>query len=144
MIVKAILQTKGNKVLTIDPDATVGDAAGVMSANRVGALLVVEDGGRVAGVFSERDIVRGMAANTGGVHSMQVRDLMSRNVLTCSPEDSLEHIMGMMTNHRVRHLPVMEQGKLVGIITIGDVVKNRLDEANMEVDSLRNYVAVSR
>lgn len=144
MIVRNILQYKGAKVVSVRPDATVAEAAKTLFSNRIGAALVMEGEDTIVGIFSERDMVRGMAVHGDQVESMKVADLMSRNVLTCSPNDTLENLMAIMTANRVRHLPVVESGALIGIVTIGDVVKNRLEEATMVVSSLRDYVAGSR
>lgn len=140
MIVRNILQYKGAKVVSTQPDASVADAAKMLFANRIGAALVMDNRDTIVGIFSERDIVRGMAVHGEQVENLKVADLMSRNVLTCSPNDTLEKLMALMTANRVRHLLVIEDGALLGIVTIGDVVKNRLDEATMEVSSLRDYV----
>lgn len=144
MIVRNILQYKGSKVVSTHPEASIAEAAKMLFSNRIGAALVIDGGNTIVGIFSERDIVRGMAVHGDQVEKMKVADLMSRNVLTCSPNDRLEKLMATMTTNRVRHLPVVEDGALIGIVTIGDVVKNRLEEATMEVSSLRDYVAGSR
>lgn len=144
MLVETVLQSKGGKVHTIAPDASIADAAKILNAHRIGALVAVDGEGPVVGILSERDIVRGMAQKGDGVHKMAVRDLMSTEVITCTPQASLEELMQIMTRRRVRHLPVVDNGKLCGIVTIGDVVKNLLTEAKMEVDSLRDYVMAGR
>ncbi|HIJ38605.1 MAG TPA: CBS domain-containing protein [Rhodospirillaceae bacterium] len=142
MIVRSILNAKSsNDVTTTVADLTVGDAAKLLNEKRIGALLVVEGGNNIIGILSERDIVRGMALHGTKVETLKVRDLMTSSVLVCSPEDSLDKLMGIMTNNRIRHLPVVDQGKLAGMITIGDVVKSRLEETTMQVDQLREYVA---
>jgi CBS domain-containing protein len=147
MIVKTILKAKarGSGVVTVSPDASIADAATLLAANRIGALIAVEEDGRLAGILSERDIVRGMAQGGEACAGRKVRDLMTADVLVCHEDQTLEQLMQTMTAKRIRHLPVVDsQGGLVGIVTIGDVVKSRLDEASMEVDSLRHYVAGSR
>lgn len=141
MIVKAILKQKANSdVETTFADQTVAEAAKTLHNRRIGALVVMGADRNIVGILSERDIVRGMALHGGKVEGLKVRDLMTSAVLVCGPDDCLDTLMGIMTNKRVRHLPVVEQGGLIGIITIGDVVKSRLDEATMQVDSLRDYV----
>ena len=141
MIVASILKTKSsNEVATTTAERTIADASNLLHQRRIGALVVVDEKGAIAGILSERDIVRGLAQKGEKVLSMMIRELMTSNVLVCSPEDSLEHLMSMMTSNRIRHLPVVDHGKLAGIITIGDVVKSRLDETTMQVDSLREYV----
>ena len=145
MIVKTILKQKANNdVATATADMPVEDAAKALHFRRIGALVVVGADRDIVGILSERDIVRGMAINNGQVGALKVRDLMTSSVLVCGPDDSLETLMGIMTNRRVRHLPVVEEGKLIGIITIGDVVKARLEDATMQVDSLRDYVMSAR
>ncbi|MGE5547185.1 MAG: CBS domain-containing protein [Solirubrobacterales bacterium] len=147
MIVKMILKAKarGAGVVTVSPEATVGDAAKLLAEHRIGALIAVEDHGAIAGILSERDIVRGVAAQGATCLALKVRDLMTAAVHTCHEEDTLDSLMQTMTTRRIRHLPVMDtDNRLVGIVTIGDVVKSRLDEASMEVDNLRHYVVASR
>jgi CBS domain-containing protein len=141
MIVASILKTKSsNEVATTTAERSIADASHLLHQRRIGALVVVDETGGIVGILSERDIVRGLAQKGEAVLSMMIRDLMTSNVLVCSPEDSLEHLMSMMTSNRIRHLPVVDNGKLAGIITIGDVVKSRLEETTMQVDSLREYV----
>jgi len=141
MIVRTILTSKTSaEVATTVASQSVGDAAKLLAKWRIGAVVVVNDRQELAGILSERDIVRGMARFGNAVEEMTVGDLMTADVKTCTPNDSLETLMSIMTNNRIRHLPVLDDGKLAGIITIGDVVKARLDETTMQVDSLREYV----
>lgn len=147
MLVKSILKAKarGAGVVTISPESTVAEAARALASNRIGALIAVDDGGAIAGILSERDIVRGVALQGEGCLRSKVRDLMTAAVLTCHEDDRLESLMATMTEKRIRHLPVVDASdRLTGIVTIGDVVKSRLDEADMEVDNLRHYVVASR
>ena len=147
MLVKSILKAKarGAGVVTVSPDASVAEAARLLATNRIGALVAVEDGGTIAGIMSERDIVRGIALQGDGCLRSRVRDLMTAAVLTCHDDDRLESLMQTMTTKRIRHLPVVDaEDKLIGIVTIGDVVKSRLDEADMEVENLRHYVVAAR
>lgn len=147
MLVKTILKAKerGAGIITIGPDAGIGEAAKLLADNRIGAVVVVEPGGSLAGILSERDIVRGLAAEAAVCTTARVRDLMTRSVQTCSEDDTLEGLMQVMTARRIRHLPVVDgNGALVGMVTIGDVVKSRLDETAMEVDNLRHYVVAAR
>jgi CBS domain-containing protein len=144
MKVRDILGSKGRRVVTIRPDATLSTAVHRLVLERIGALVVSEDGRKVAGVISERDIVRGLASQGADLLSTgsRVADLMSRNPITCTPEDSVKHVMAEMTRQRVRHLPVIEDGALAGIVSIGDVVKSRLEEVEMEAEVLRDaYIA---
>jgi CBS domain-containing protein len=141
MIVRTILTSKTSAdVTTTVASQTVADAAKLLAQWRIGAVIVVTEQQELCGILSERDIVRGMARHGAAVQEMKVGDLMTSEVLTCTPNDSIETLMSVMTNNRIRHLPVLENGKLAGIITIGDVVKARLDETTMQVDSLRDYV----
>lgn len=143
MHVQAILGNKGGTVVSIQPQATIAEACRLLAEHRIGAVLVMEDD-RVVGVFSERDTVRALAQHGGDALDVPLSEVMTRDVLTCSPEDSIDDIMGVMTARRVRHLPVVEEGRLIGIISIGDVVKYRLEQAALEVDSLREYVLAGR
>ena len=142
MKVETILKTKGAHVVTVQPNATVGAAIRRLKLERIGALVVSQNGVELQGMISERDIVLGLAEHGGGLLDLQVADLMTREVRTCTPQDSIKHVMGEMTRSRVRHLPVIEHGKLVGIVSIGDVVKNRLEEVELEASVLRDaYIA---
>jgi len=144
MHVRTILGTKGSNVVTIRQQATILDACRLLSEHRIGALPVVDDDGQVVGIFSERDAVRALARQGSSALGLTLSDVMTRDVLTCKSEDSLDDIMAVMTDRRVRHLPVVEGGKLVGIVSIGDVVKHRLEQVELEVDSLREYVQAAR
>jgi CBS domain-containing protein len=145
MIVRTILKQKqNNDVATATAEQSVAEAAIALYNRKIGALLVVDAKRHIVGILSERDIVRGLALHGGKAEALKIQDLMTSAVLVCSPDDSLDTLMEIMTNKRVRHLPVVEQGELVGIITIGDVVKSRLEEATMQVDSLRDYVMAAR
>jgi CBS domain-containing protein len=140
MKVQAMLSAKGNKVATTLPETVISTVIRMLKLEGVGALVVSEDGDHVVGIISERDVVRGLAEHGGELLDMQVADLMTQNVKTCSPEDDLKHIMTEMTRSRIRHLPVTEDGRLCGIVSIGDVVKTRLDELETETSVLRDYI----
>lgn len=141
MIVRTILKDKSSAdVATTVAGQRVADAAKLLDQRRIGALVVVDEQRSLAGILSERDIVRGLSRHGMAVLDMRVGDLMTADVLTCTPEDTIDSIMSTMTSNRIRHLPVLDGGKLAGIITIGDVVKTKLDETTMQVDSLREYV----
>jgi CBS domain-containing protein len=141
MKVDAILNSKGREVKTVEPSATLATTAQRLRFERIGALVVVE-GDKILGIISERDIVHAFAADRERAADVQVADVMTRDVITCDPGDGLTRILGMMTRHRIRHLPVMRDSQLVGLISIGDVVKHRLDELEMEAAVLRDsYVA---
>ena len=140
MNVEAILKGKGRSVMTIAPTATVGDAVDLLREKGIGALVVSSDGATVAGILSERDVVHALADRGAGLLALQVSALMTRHVFTCQPGDSIDELMAEMTERRIRHLPVLENGRLAGIVSIGDVVKNRLDEIEAEASSLRQFI----
>lgn len=145
MKVKDILAHKGHSVITARPDTSVTTLVHRLALERVGALVVSEDGVHVAGIVSERDIIRLLAERGAEVleSSLHVDEIMTRHVHTCSPEDSIKDVMGVMTRSRIRHLPVIEGGQLAGIVTIGDVVKNRVEEVELEANVLREaYIAL--
>ena len=140
MTVATILESKGDRVATTRPDATVETVAHRLRIEGIGALVVSEDGRRVAGIISERDIVRGLAEHGSEALTMPVSALMTAGVTTCMPETTVNQVMSRMTRGRIRHLPVTVDGRLVGIVSIGDVVKHRLDEMETEVQTLRDYI----
>ncbi|HEX2043833.1 MAG TPA: CBS domain-containing protein [Acidimicrobiales bacterium] len=144
MSVAAILKAKGTDVQTIEGDASVADAVERLRDETIGALVVSSDGQAIDGVFSERDVITGLADHGEALLSMKVRDLMSTSVATCSPEDGVEKVMLEMTELRARHFPVVDAGRLVGIVSIGDVVKNRLDEVQLEKNVLRDRYMAGR
>jgi CBS domain-containing protein len=137
MNVDGILRAKGTRVATIRPDASVGDLVRGLREEGIGAMVVSDDGYHLDGIVSERDVVRALAKVGGRVLQQRVSEIMSTQVTTCSPTDSVKSLMELMTRHRIRHLPVMSNGRLAGIISIGDVVKNRLDEMATETSVLR-------
>jgi CBS domain-containing protein len=142
MKVEAILEAKGRGVDTTPPGTTVAVAVHEMTAKGIGALVVSSDGERVEGVISERDIVRALSRRGAPVLVMRVSELMSHQVPICTPQDTISHVMAEMTRTRNRHLPVVEGGKLCGIVSIGDMVKNRLQELELETAVLRDaYIA---
>jgi len=142
MNVDGILRTKGAVVVTIRPDATIGDLVRGLRADRIGAMIVSEDGRSILGIISERDVVRGLAERGSRILQAPVADLMTRDVVSCTPRDTVKQVMAEMTRRRVRHLPVVADGVLCGIVSIGDVVKNRLEEMETETNVLREaYIA---
>lgn len=143
MQVSQILAAKGAQVVTIGPEATIADAVASLKRKGIGALVVTDDAGGVIGILSERDVVRGLARHGRGVLDKRVEDLMSREVVTCGLESRVEELMRDMTVRRIRHLPVVEDGRLVGIVSIGDVVKTRLEELETETTLLREYIVGS-
>ena len=140
MFVAEILKTKGNAVFSIAPDLTVAQACGELERKRVGAL-VVRDGESVAGVFSERDVVKALAVDGPNALGRPVSDYMSARVIFAEPGETLSAVMGRMTDRRIRHLPVLSEGRLVGVISIGDVVKCQIADHAREAESLRTYIA---
>lgn len=139
MKVDTILKSKGHEVHTIRPGQTVAAAVEKMERTNVGALVVSDDGSRVEGILSERDVVRSLAQRGASSTRMAVRDLMTHKVTTCTPEDSIKHLMTLMTSQRIRHIPVVNgDGELAGLVSIGDVVKNRLEELELEAAVLRD------
>jgi CBS domain-containing protein len=141
MNVETILRNKGNWVATIRPDATVGEAVEVLNRERIGAIVVSETGARVDGILSERDIVIALGKDSDDLLSRPVGEIMTRTVITCDPSDSVGELMAEMTNRRIRHFPVVADGRLCGIVSIGDLVKSRLDEVEFEASSLRSFIA---
>jgi CBS domain-containing protein len=141
MNVETILRSKGNAVATIRPDETVAAAVTALVSGNIGALVASEDGEHVDGIISERDIVHALARLGPGLLSLTVAEVMTRPVVTCDPAESVAELMAEMTNRRIRHLPVVHDGRLCGIVSIGDVVKNRLDEIEFEARSLRSFIA---
>ena len=141
MNVEAILRTKGRSVATIHPDDTVETAIRELCARNIGALVVSKDGTTVDGLISERDVVRGLMDRGTDLLAANVADVMTQRVVTCDPSDTVEGLMSAMTNRRIRHLPVIRDDRICGIVSIGDVVKNRLDEVEYEAHSLRSFIA---
>ena len=141
MNVETILLNKGRAVATIRPDETVGAAIDALVSRNIGALVASDDGERVDGIISERDIVHALAHHGAGLLSLTVAEVMTRPAVTCDPTESVGELMAEMTNRRIRHFPVVRNGLLCGIVSIGDVVKNRLDEIEYEAKSLRSFIA---
>ncbi len=137
-----ILSVKGTDVVTIRENEAVAAAVALLARNRIGALLVVDHDNAVIGIFSERDVVNALHQHRASLLDKRVAELMTREVVTCQPGDNIAGIMAMMTSGRFRHVPVLEEGKLAGIISIGDVVKSRIAEAESEVDALRRYISL--
>ncbi len=141
MNVETILAGKGRDVLTIAPDAVIADAVQLLGAKGIGAVVVSADGKMVAGILSERDIVHGLAEHGGALLDRRVDELMTRDVETCSGRDTDQEVLALMTERRFRHVPVVEDGVLVGIVSIGDVVKSRLDGIASEAEAMRDYIS---
>ena len=140
MNVETILKSKGSKVVTVAPGDTVARALSILEAHDIGALVVSSDRVRALGIVSERDIVRELARQGAGLLDASVGEIMTREVFVCEPDDTVAELMSQMTDRRIRHLPVVVDGKLAGIVSIGDVVKSRLGEIESETDALREYI----
>ena len=144
MNVDGILRSKGATVLTIRPDASVGTFVRSLRDNQIGAMVVSEDGRSVLGMISERDVVRGLAEQGPRILETPVAELMTRTVVSCTRQDTVKHVMAEMTRRRIRHLPVLADGALCGIVSIGDIVKNRLEEIETETNVLREAYLAGR
>jgi CBS domain-containing protein len=142
MHVAAVIKRKGSNVVSIAPDRTIAEAVSLLVKNGIGAVLALDGTGDIQGILSERDIVNGLSRHGADVLTQRVEDLMTRDVLHCSPHDTIAEVMGVMTERRTRHLAVIEDGKLAGLISIGDVVKQRLIDASLEIETLRGYVSL--
>ena len=140
MNVKVILAAKGGDVVCIEPTADLAAAAKLLSARRIGVVVIRGAGGRLSGILSERDIVRAVSEHGADALALPVAQVMTRNVVTCSEEESVAGIMERMTVGKFRHLPVVTEGRLVGLVSIGDVVKQRVEEIERESEALRDYI----
>jgi CBS domain-containing protein len=140
MFVSDILSQKGGLVFTVTPDSTLAQVAQLLSVRRIGSVLVLEDRETVAGIVSERDLVRALAQHGAAALDMEARKVMTRDVVTCDPDDSIDQVMAIMTRGRFRHLPVVRRGELLGLVSIGDVVKARLTETHQETEALKAYI----
>ncbi|MCA8966985.1 MAG: CBS domain-containing protein [Planctomycetes bacterium] len=141
MNVNMILRGKGDRVVTVRPDDTVGTAAKRLADERIGAVLVTGADGTMCGVLSERDIVRGIGGEGAAALAQPVSSLMTADVVRCAPGDSVNGVMARMSERRIRHLPVFDGDKLLGIVSIGDVVKHRIQEIEAEASALRDYIS---
>ncbi|MEM8551420.1 MAG: CBS domain-containing protein [Pseudomonadota bacterium] len=139
MSVREILKEKGGSVFSVPPNVTIGDVARELTGKRVGAVLVM-DGPRLAGILSERDIVRVLAAQGADALSHSASRVMTHNVETCGLDDLIEQVMERMTKSRFRHMPVVDEGVVVGLVSIGDVVKQRIANADREREEMRAYI----
>ncbi|QEX24130.1 inosine-5-monophosphate dehydrogenase [Hypericibacter adhaerens] len=143
MNVETILKTKGRDVVTMRPEATLAAAAKELHRRGIGAIVVTDDKGGVSGILSERDVVHTLAKSGPESLANPIAEVMTHRVHTCRLADTINDLMALMTAQRIRHLPVVEQGKLCGIVSIGDVVKYRLEEVEFEAGALREYVATA-
>lgn len=144
MFLSQILKDKGDMVFTVGPDETIAAAAAQLNDRRVGAMVVVAQGRRVVGIFSERDVVRLVVEQGGDCLNQKVASAMSRGVIYAHPEETVDALLERMTDRRVRHLPVCDhEGRLVGIVSIGDLVKTKIAEAVAEAEGLRAYISAA-
>ena len=141
MQVENILQSKGMTVYTVLAHAPISEAVQALNEHRIGAIVVLADNGSVAGILSERDIVRHLSGDPAGLLGRAVREVMTSNVVTCERGTTIDQLMEMMTTRRIRHVPVVEEGELIGIVSIGDVVKRKIEETEQEALALREYIA---
>lgn len=145
MTIKSILDTKGRAVETIGPDTTVDEASRRMRSKRIGALVVVDDSGRIAGIVSDRGLLWELVDRGVSVLQEPLSRVMTRQVITCSECDEVSSIMAVMTERRIRHIPVVDgDGRLGGLVSIGDAVKFRLDEIEHEAEAMREYITSAR
>ena len=141
--VSDIVERKGRTVATVPPQATVGEAAALLAEHGIGALVVSSDGRDVAGLLSERDIVRRLADMGASILDTKVAEVMTSDVVTCTWESTTDELAALMTERRFRHVPVVDEGVLVAIVSIGDIVKSRMDDLAFEADQLQSYVTGS-
>ncbi len=138
MSIADILCQKGHRVVAVQGSASIVTAVELLTDNRIGAMVVHDPLGRLIGIVSERDIIRGLRERGSAIVNLKVADLMTRDVLTCKPSDRIKDVMAVMSGRRIRHMPVLDDGRLVGIVSIGDVVKSRLEEREQEVTVLQD------
>ncbi len=143
MTVKAILDQKGRDVVTISPDSLLSDAVRALGEHRIGAIVVTRGDDRIAGIISERDVVRVLAEKGADALSHPVSTVMTAKVRSCQEGSTVNQVMETMTQGRFRHLPVEREGKLVGIISIGDVVKQRIEDVQREAEEIKHYIATA-
>jgi CBS domain-containing protein len=141
MRIRDVIRGKGDRVVTVSPDATVRDLLGLLAEHNVGALVVSADESSVSGIVSERDVVRRLHDAGPGLLDQSVSAIMTTEVRTVEPEEHVDDLMRLMTDHRIRHVPVLVDGRLAGIVSIGDVVKQRLGELEDERDQLSRYIS---
>jgi CBS domain-containing protein len=141
MTVSQILNSKGRNVVTTSSDQTMLTVARILAEKRIGAVVIVDATGNIEGIASERDFVRAIAQQGTGALDRPVREIMTRTVKTCTPSDTEAELMALMTENRIRHVPVMQDGRLAGMISIGDVVKFRMEAIEREAEEMKTYIA---
>ncbi len=142
MILSDLLRQKSNDIFKIKSTASIADAAIALTDKKIGALLVEDDAGKITGIISERDIVGGMGPHGADLHDVPVSELMTTRLIKCAPSDTVLEAMAMMTDRRIRHLPVFDGDDLVGLISVGDLVKCRISEVQAEAEAMRQYIAL--
>lgn len=141
MLVETILQTKGSETITLPDTATLKEAVALLNARNIGVVVIVNASGAIAGILSERDVVRQLGQHGPDLLARPLASAMTRDVVTCSRLTAVAEVMERMTRRRIRHMPVVEKGQLVGLISIGDVVKAKIEEVEHEAEALRDYIA---
>ena len=141
MIIADLLRLRNNDVFKIKSTDCIADAANELTERKIGALLVEDDAGKVVGILSERDIVGGMGPHGADLHDVPVSELMTTKIVKCAPRDTVLEAMAMMTDRRIRHLPVFDGDNLAGLISVGDLVKCRISEVQAEAEAMRQYIA---
>lgn len=141
MAVVQILKQKGTDVVSVKPSDTVQTIVDLLARHRIGAVVVIDTQGGIAGIVSERDVVRAMAGNASAVTAKTAGDIMTAKVRTCTTTDTEAELMSLMTEHRVRHVPVVENGRLAGMVSIGDIVKFRMETMEREAEEMKSYIA---
>ena len=144
MQVSGLLAVKGDDVVTVQPDDTTAQVAAVLADRRIGAVVVTGDGKHIAGVLSERDIVQALAANGAAALDQPASSIMTSEVFTCQPSTTVDELMSLMTEQRIRHIPVVVDGLLAGLVSIGDVVRDRIADLETESQVLHDYIAHGR
>jgi CBS domain-containing protein len=142
MTVARIINDKGRDVVTMASDVSLADLVATLAEKRIGAVVIV-DGGDISGIISERDIVRALARHGADALGRKAAEFMTSKIVTCGPEDTIHGVMQKMTDGRFRHLPVVHHGKLAGIVSIGDIVKSRIEEVEKEAEQIREYIATA-
>jgi CBS domain-containing protein len=143
MTVKSILAEKGTEVLTVGKDTLVGEAVTLLAKHRIGALVVTDPSGAIRGIISERDIIRHIAEDGTEALNQKVATVMTANVKVCTESHTINDVMEIMTRGRFRHMPVERAGKLIGVISIGDVVKRKIEETEREAEQIKQYIATA-
>lgn len=141
MTVAHILTSKPNEIISLKPSATLLEVSQLLAERRIGAILLINDDDSIAGIISERDLVRAMSKHGTEAVGLKAETFMTRELITCRPEDTTDQVMAIMTQGRVRHLPVMSASKLAGFISIGDVVKHRIAEVEREAEEMKRYIS---